>query len=123
MNINTFEKLQYEELKSIVKSYCISGLGKELIDKLKPSGNKQLVEKRLNETSEGVAILDMASHIPLEGISNIKFIIDNIEKGSTANPSELISICDFLRGCRKIKRFMKDKEHYAKTLSSYGATF
>ncbi|ETJ32411.1 Dna mismatch repair protein, partial [human gut metagenome] len=29
-------------------------------------------------------------------------------------------ICDFLRGCRKIKSFIKDKEGYAETLSSYG---
>ena len=34
MNINTLNKLQYNELKEIVKSYCVSGLGKNLIDKL-----------------------------------------------------------------------------------------
>ena len=35
-------------------------------------------------------------------------------------PSELVTIGDFLRGCRKIKNFIKDKEGYAETLSSYG---
>lgn len=120
MNINTLEKLQYEELKNIVKSYCVSGLGRDLIDKLEPSGNISLVEKRLSETSEGVTILDMANHIPLDGISNIKNIIDNIEKGVIVTPGELIAITDFLRGCRKVKRFMKDKEDYAKTLGAYG---
>ena len=34
-------------------------------------------------------------------------------------PNELISIEDFLRGCRKIKTFMIDKEFYSPTLSSY----
>ena len=33
MNITTLEKLQYQELKDIVKSYCVSGLGKQLLDK------------------------------------------------------------------------------------------
>ena len=61
----------------------------------------------------------MASYIPLEGIFNIKSIIDNIDKGMVADPGELITICDFLRGSRKIKEFMKDKSFYAKTLSSY----
>ena len=28
MNMMTFEKLQYNELKDIVKSYCVSGLEK-----------------------------------------------------------------------------------------------
>lgn len=119
MNKSTFEKLQYNELKEMVKAYCVSGLGKDLIDKLEPTSNLKLVDKRLNETSEGRKILDMASYIPLEGIFNIKSIIDNIDKGMVADPGQLITICDFLRGSRKIKEFMKDKSFYAKTLSSY----
>ena len=34
-------------------------------------------------------------------------------------PRELVSMEDFLRGCRKIKSFMIDKEFYSPTLSSY----
>ena len=78
------------------------------------------MESRLNETSEGRTLLDAANHIPLEGIFNIKSIIDNIEKGAIIEPEELTTICNFLRGCRKIKEFMKGKEFYAPTLSSYG---
>ncbi|ADK14569.1 endonuclease MutS2 [Clostridium ljungdahlii] len=120
MNTNTFDKLQYNDLKKIVKSYCVSGLGKKLIDKLKPSTNLKVIDKRLNETSEGRALLDTCSYIPLEGIFNIDNIIDNVEKGMVLEPEDLTTLCNFLRGCRKIKNFMKDKEFYAPTLSSYG---
>ncbi|RMC99490.1 endonuclease MutS2 [Clostridium autoethanogenum] len=120
MNTNTFDKLQYNDLKKIVKSYCVSGLGKKLIDKLKPSTNLKVIDKRLNETSEGRALLDTCSYIPLEGIFNIDNIIDNVEKGMVLEPENLTTLCNFLRGCRKIKNFMKDKEFYAPTLSSYG---
>ncbi|OBR92582.1 MULTISPECIES: endonuclease MutS2 [Clostridium] len=120
MNTNTFDKLQYNDLKEIVKSYCVSGLGKKLIDKLKPSTNLNVIDKRLNETSEGRALLDTCSYIPLEGIFNIDNIIDNVEKGIVLEPENLTTLCNFLRGCRKIKNFMKDKECYAPTLSSYG---
>ena len=67
MNINTFNKSQYNELKEIVKSYCVSGLGKNLIDRLEPSTSLKVVESRLNETSEGRALLDTVGHIPLGG--------------------------------------------------------
>ncbi|MCJ7691728.1 MAG: endonuclease MutS2 [Clostridiaceae bacterium] len=120
MNINTFDKLQYNELKEIVQSYCVSGLGKDLIDKLQPSTSLKVVESMLNETSEGRALLDTVGHIPLEGIFNVKSIIENIEKGAILEPEELTKLCNFLRGCRKIKDFMEGKEFYAKTLSSYG---
>ncbi|ELC8442771.1 endonuclease MutS2 [Clostridium perfringens] len=119
MNNNTFEKLQYNELKEIIKSYCISGLGKELIDKLEPSSNLKVVNKRLDETSEGRSILSISSYIPLDGISNIKNLIKSIEKGLILEPQELVAVGDFLRGCRKIKGFMEKKSDYAKTLSEY----
>lgn len=120
MNNKTMEKLNYTKLKELVKSYCVSSLGKELIDKLKPSLDIKQVNRRLEETSEGRRLLDASYHIPLEGVFNINPLMDKIEKGGVLEPSELVTVGDFLRGCRKIKNFIKDKEGYAKTLSAYG---
>lgn len=119
MNKSTIEKLQYNDLKERVKGFCVSGLGKELIDKLEPSGNIKVVRNRLNETTEGKKLLEAYSYVPLEGVSNILNIISNVEKGMVLKPDEFISITDFLRGSRKVKEFMKNKEGYAPTLVSY----
>ncbi|MEN1934016.1 endonuclease MutS2 [Paenibacillus sp. 102] len=119
MNKMTFEKLQYNELKEIVKSYCVSGLGKQLLDKLEPSASIKVVKNRLNETTEARAILDAEGHIPFFGISNIDSTIQKLEKGMILDPAELVSVSDFLRGCRKVKRFMLDKEFFAPVLASY----
>ncbi|MGE8003791.1 endonuclease MutS2 [Lysinibacillus sp. NPDC093216] len=119
MNHSTFEKLQYNELKDIVKSYCVSGLGKQLLDKLTPSPNLTVVKNRLNETTEARAILDAEGHVPFLGVSNIDNTIKKLEKGIILDPSELVSISDFLRGCRKIKKFMLEKEFFAPVLASY----
>ncbi|WP_308780307.1 endonuclease MutS2 [uncultured Clostridium sp.] len=116
----TLEKLNYYELKEIVKSYCVSGLGKILIDKLEPSSNLNIVNKRLDETSEGRRLLEASYHIPLSGIFDITPHIEKIEKGASLDPEDLTIISDFLRGCRKVKLFVKDKEGYAPTLCSYG---
>ena len=116
----TLEKLHYYELKEIVKSYCVSGLGKALLDKLKPSENIKVVEKRLNETSEGRRLMDASYHMPLEGIFNVMPMIEKVDKGLSLDPDELNMMSDFLRGCRKVKTFIKDKEGYAPTLSAYG---
>lgn len=120
MNNKTIEKLNYTKLKELVKSYCVSSLGKELIDKLNPSSDIKQVNRRLEETSEGRRLLDASYHIPLEGVFNINPLIEKMDKGGVLEPSELVTIGDFLRGCRKIKNFIKDKEGYAETLSAYG---
>lgn len=116
----TLEKLHYYELKEMVKTYCVSGLGKALIDKLQPSENIKVVEKRLNETSEGRRLMDASYHMPLEGIFNVTPVVEKVDKGLSLEPGELNMMSDFLRGCRKVKAFIKDKEGYAPTLSSYG---
>ncbi|MBS6502544.1 MAG: endonuclease MutS2 [Clostridium sp.] len=120
MNKSTLEKLHYYKLKEIIKGYCVSGLGKALIDKLEPTDNMKIVEQRLEETSEGRRLLDASYHIPLEGIFDVVPLIEKIDKGSSLDPNELVMISNFLRGCRKVKLFIKDKEGYAKTLSLYG---
>ena len=119
MNTETFEKLQLQEIKELIKIYCVSSLGKGLIDKLNPSGNYSIVKRRLAENKEARKVLENSNHVPLEGLFNIDPIIDKIEKGMILDPQELISCEDFLRGCRKIKKFMLDKEFYSPNLSSY----
>ncbi|CAH2463711.1 MULTISPECIES: endonuclease MutS2 [Bacillus] len=119
MNTMTFEKLQYNELMEIVKSYCVSGLGKELLNKLEPSTSIKVVRNRLNETTEARAIVDAEGHVPFFGISNIASTIQKLEKGMILDQAELVSVSDFLRGCRKIKKFMLDKEFFAPVLASY----
>lgn len=120
MNNNTLVKLHYNQLKEIVKSYCVSGLGKELIDKLQPSNNIKQVNRMLDETSEGRRLLDASYTIPLKGIFNINPLISKMEKGAALEVSDLITISNFLRGCGKVKLFIKDKEGYAPTLCAYG---
>jgi len=119
MNLDTFEKLQLNEVKELVKVYCVSSLGKSLIDKLEPSGNYFVVKKKLEENKEARKVLESSNHVPLEGLFNIYPVIYKVEKGMVLDIAELISCEDFLRGCRKIKSFMLDKEFYSPTLSSY----
>ncbi|APQ74042.1 mannonate oxidoreductase [Clostridium botulinum] len=120
MSKETLEKLHYYELKEMIKEYCVSGLGKRLIDKLEPSSNIKIVNQRLDETSEGRRLLDVSYNIPLEGIFNILPLIEKVEKGASLEPTDLTMMSNFLRGCRKVKLFIKDKEGYAPTLSAYG---
>ena len=39
------EKLQLNEVKEIIKNYCVSSLGKNLIDKLNPSSDIKIFRR------------------------------------------------------------------------------
>ena len=85
----------------------------DLIDKLEPSTSLKVVNRRLDETSEGRRLLDASYHIPLVGISNVVPYIEKLEKGASLAPEDLSIMSDFFRGCKKVKLFIKDKEGYA----------
>ena len=106
MNSTTFDKLQLNDLKELVKIYCVSSLGKDLIDKLTPKKNISAVKNMLNENNEARNILKNSNHIPLEGVFNLHGVIDKVEKGMVLNPEELMMVEAFLRGCKKIKNFI-----------------
>lgn len=119
MNNTTLDKLQLNDLKELVKIYCVSSLGKELIDNIKPKTSIYSVDTMLKENKEARNILENSNHIPLEGVFNLNSLIDKVEKGIILNPEELMKTESFLRGCKKIKNFMENMRFYGETLSSY----
>lgn len=119
MNDYVYDKLQYNELKQVVESYCVSSLGRKLIANLTPSGNQKVVEHRLAETLEARRLLDISGSVPLQGILNIDVILEKVEKDIILNEEQLESVAAFLRGCRKMQTYMKDKAFDAPILQSY----
>ena len=119
MNNSTLDKLQLNDLKELVKIYCVSSLGKELIDNIKPKTSIYSVDTMLKENKEARNILENSNHIPLEGVFNLNNLIDKVKKGIILNPEELMKTEAFLRGCKKIKNFMENMKFYGETLSSY----
>ena len=119
MNNTTLDNLQLNDLKKLVKIYCVSSLGKELIDNIKPKTSIYSVDTMLKENKEARNILQNSNHIPLEGVFNLNSLIDKVEKGIILNPEELMKTEAFLRGCKKIKNFMENMRFYGETLSSY----
>ncbi|RKD28770.1 hypothetical protein [Thermohalobacter berrensis] len=111
--------MEYNKIKNKLKEFTVSDLDKKLVDKLEPSGDFIVVKRKLKETNEAKAVINKASHIPLQGIHDIEEYVQKIEKGAILRPEKLIKISDFLRGCRKIKRFMKKQTEVAPVLSSY----
>lgn len=119
MNTMTFEKLQYNELMEEVKSYCVSELGKQLLDQLQPSSHMKKVKNQLSETTEARNILNTKCSVPLIGLFNIENMIEKLEEGVIFNPTELMDMSTFLKGCRKMKDFMLERALIAPVLSLY----
>lgn len=119
MNKNTFITLEYEKIKDKLKQFTVSELGKKNIDSLEPYKDIKIVKRLLKNTSEAKAILNRSPYVPLHGLHDIEDYLQKIEKGGILYPSELMKVSDFLRGSRKMKKFMLGQKIVAPELSSY----
>ncbi|MGL4362580.1 MAG: endonuclease MutS2 [Cellulosilyticaceae bacterium] len=119
MNNQTLEKLQYYKLKEIVKSYCVSSLGKDRVEKLMPSGHQKTVINRLEETTEARRLLDITGNVPLMGLGIIQDVMEKIEKDIILNEEQLVAVSEFLHGCNRFQQYMNARELESPTLVAY----
>lgn len=114
-----FDTLEYEKIKERLKEFTSSDLGKQRIDRLMPSTDMSAITNMLKITTEGKNILNISPHIPLHGLHDIKELISKIEIGGILYPNDLAKVSSFLRGCKKMKKFMIVHDFTAPILSSY----
>lgn len=119
MNQHTFNILEFNRIKEEAAQYALTDLGKEKIKNIVPSYNKKQIISWLDEVSEGVEILKKSSSVPISGLNGIDQILKQLNKGMTLRPDQFMKLIDFLSCCKKLKRFMKDKEHLAPRVSAY----
>lgn len=119
MNDKVLQTLEYDKIKAQLAELTVSNLGRELVERLVPLTDKSAIEAALEETTEARTQLDGRSQIPLHGMADLREVIDRVEKNGVLNPTELLRLADFLRGCREMKRYMGGKRLVAPRLSRY----
>ena len=119
MDNKTLLTLEYDKIKERLVEFTESKLGYERVMALNPMSSLIAIKEQVKNTSEAKKIFNKSNMTPLQGIHDIRSLLEKIEKGGVLEPTELLKISDFLRGCRKMKKFMKNHEDIAPNLSSY----
>lgn len=119
MNKNTTEVLEFNRIRESLKSYALSDMAKEMIDKLEPYMDIKVIEKCMQETSEARAIIDRSASVPLYSLVDANFIKEKINKVINLLPGELESVCKILWEGKKLKKFISDKGYEAPLISTY----
>jgi DNA mismatch repair protein MutS2 len=119
VNLQTIEKLQFNQVKEDVATYTISELGKDACIALSPSLNKKQIEAWLKEVTEAKEILDYSDSVPIHGMKGMPSILQGLGKGIAFRPDQFTLLNDLLSCIDRLKRFMKDKSFLAPMISSY----
>lgn len=102
--------LEFDKILNMLKQYASSSLTKEYIDSVEISTDISIVQERLLETSEALALIIKKAEPPLFGIKEINKIVKRAKMGGILNPKQFLEISDFLRVSRYLKVYIKKDE-------------
>ncbi|MGM9559941.1 endonuclease MutS2 [Anaerovibrio slackiae] len=118
MEQESFKILEYKRILSRLREKAGTTLGKELAGGLLPSGDREEVKERLQQTAEAVYVSSMAQP-PLGGIKDIRESIKKVGLGAVLAPDELLDILTTMYAMREMKRFFKELEAEAPILKNW----
>lgn len=118
MEQESFKVLEYKRILSKLREKAGTTLGKELAGGLLPSGDREEVRERLQQTAEAVYVSSIAQP-PLGGIKDIRESIKKVGLGAVLAPDEILDILTTMYAMREMKRFFKELEAEAPILKNW----
>lgn len=117
MNKRALRVLEYHKIIDKLQQKAESSLGKDMVSKLEPSSEFEIVQSMQEETNEAMNILLKRGNPPLGGIRDISNELRRAKIGAVLSPRGLLNTADLLRASRRLKSFIKNDK--ADKKSSY----
>ena len=108
MNDTYLKKLEYDKILNELEKYCHTYIGKQKVQNLLPSSNKDFVKKSLLETEQAVSLIERNSTPPISEIADIRVYIKMLESSSTLTAKALLDICNILNMADELKTYFSD---------------
>ncbi|MBI1741499.1 endonuclease MutS2 [Candidatus Acetothermia bacterium] len=112
-NEKTLRDLEYAKLKEILKEYASSDLGRDLIEKLRPSAEQATIELELVRVAEMRSAL-RETHLGLNGISDLRPILHHAHETTSLPGEEFLAILQTLEALRLLKENLENLEKFPK---------
>jgi DNA mismatch repair protein MutS2 len=111
MDEHTLKVLEFDKIKRMLSSRCLSDWGKELCLSLFPFKDKETIEREIRETTELRDILLYEQKFPLASIRDVRKSLKKAEiEGVLLEPKELLDIGEMLAISKALLKFIKSNE-------------
>ncbi len=110
MNLKTLEKLEFNKICNILKSYTITYIGINLAENLKPLFSKKEIEKALKQTTEASTLLYRKGSIPMSEIENTAAHIKKLNSGLFLSIKQLLDLKKILKISSNLKDYFTSTE-------------
>ncbi len=104
---NSLKKLEFNKILESVSNYCKTYIGKNYVSELRPSQDKENIQEMLNETSQGVILIQRNSTPPLGEIADITVYLKALESYGTLSIKALLEIQNILQMSANLKKYFE----------------
>jgi len=109
---NNLKKLEFDKILENITNYCKTYIGKKLVKELRPSQDREKVQQMLNETSQGVILIQRNSTPPLGEIADITVYLKSLDGYGTLSIKALLELKNILQMSASLKDYFA-KDHLA----------
>lgn len=102
---NNLKKLEFNKILEILKSYCITNIGKTLALTLLPSNNVQKVKNILKETEEAVNLTYRNSYPNFYEFEDITISIKDLESGASLSIHSILNLNKLFKMAYEFKNY------------------
>ena len=103
---NNLKKLEFDKILENISNYCKTYIGKKYAEELRPSQDKAEVQKILNETSQGVILMQRNSTPPLGEIADITVYLKTLEGCGSLSIKALLELQNILQMSAELKEYL-----------------
>lgn len=103
---NNLKKLEFDKILENISNYCKTYIGKKYAEELRPSQDKSEVQKTLDETSQGVILMQRNSTPPLGEIADITVYLKTLEGCGSLSIKALLELQNILQMSAELKEYL-----------------
>ncbi len=109
---NACEKLGFTEIKELIKGFCLSDMGRSMVEKVQPMTNHEQINKFLRQTNEFKNILANDSPLPIQHFYDIKALAAKVRiEGSFLTEEEFFRVLLSLTTVFAVIRYFNEREN------------
>lgn len=106
---NNLKKLEFDKILEAISNYCKTYIGKTYVAELRPSQDTEEVQHMLNETSQGVTLIQRNCTPPLGSIADITVYLKTLDGCGSLSIKALLELQNILQMSASLKDyFAKD---------------
>ena len=108
--LNSLQKLGFEDIKIAIRNFCISEMGRGMVDKIQFMSNYDQINKFLRQTSEFKSILENDQPIPIQSFFDIKKIAEKAKiEGTFLSEDEAFQVYSSLQTVFAVIRYFEER--------------